>query len=300
ISAPGQPGNANTPVLVSQISSAYPKLVNTHLLQGRLLTQADIEGRRRVVMVNRKFASTFFPKGDALGQNVRIKELHPPSSPSPGETVTIIGVLSDLPNEGLGEKVQPETYVPFTLTGFQSMSAILLARSALSPTSLVKPLEEQIHKLDPDQPVMEIRTYREWLDLRGYSAPKFSVFLFSVFAALGLLLASLGIYAVMNYSVLRQTQEIGLRMALGAQRSRILSMIVASGTKIIAFGVALGLLASLASTTLLRGMLSGVSPFDPLSFMAVVLLLFLIGLVACLRPAWRAARIDPMRALHYE
>ncbi len=300
INAPGQPANSHTPVLVSQISSDYPKLVNTHLLEGRLLTRADIEGARHLILVNRKFASTFFPKGDVLGQSIQIKELHPPSSPSPNETVTIIGVLSNLPNEGLGETIQPETYVPFTLTGFQQMSAILLARSALSPSSLIKPLEAQIHKLDPDQPVMEIRTYREWLDLRGYAAPKFSVFLFSVFAALGLLLASLGIYAVLNYSVLRQTQEFGVRMALGAQRSNILGMVVRSGTKLIAFGVVLGLIASLAATGLLRSMLSGVSPFDPISFAAVVLLLFLIGIAACLRPALRAARIDPMRALHDE
>ena len=300
VSAPGHPATSSARSVVSEVSSDYTKLVNVHLLQGRRLNPADIQGARRVAMVNQQFASTFFPRGDSLGQSIQLKELYPPSDPVPEETVMIIGVLIDIPNEGLGEKVQPEAYVPFTLTGYRSLSVTLMARSALSPVSLVKPLESVIHKLDPDQPVMEIRTYREWLDLRGYAEPRFSVFLFGVFAALGLLLTALGIYAVTNYSVVRRTQEIGLRMALGAQRGGILTMVVGSGLKLITLGIAIGLAASFAATRLLRGMLSGVSPFDPLSFFAVVLLLFLIGIAACLWPALRAARIDPMRALQYE
>ena len=300
VAAPGHPANSSARSVVSEVSSDYTKLVNVHLLQGRRLSPADVEGARRVAMVNQKFAATFFPRGDSVGQSVHLKELHPPSDPVAEETVTIVGVLSDIPNEGLGEKVQPEVYVPFTLTGYRGLSVILMARSALSPVSLIKPLEAAIHKLDPDQPVMEIRTYREWLDLRGYAEPKFSVFLFGVFAGLGLVLTALGIYAVTNYSVLRRTQEIGLRMALGAQRGGILSMVVGSGARLIALGVAIGLAASFATAGLLKGMLSGVSPFDPLSFCAVVALLFSIGLAACLRPALRAARIDPMQALQYE
>ncbi len=300
VTVPGSTHTARTRIAVSQISSGYPESLNAHLLEGRLLTPADVRGARRLAVVNRKFVSTFFPKGNALGQSVHLLQIRPPTSPQPDETCVIVGVISDVPNVGLQERVLPEAYIPFTLTGYKGTSATLLARSVLSPASLIKPLEEQIHKLDPDQPVMEIRTYREWLDLRGYAEPRFSVFLFGIFASLGLLLACLGIYAVINFSVLRQTQEIGLRMALGAQRPRILQMIVGSGAKLLCAGILLGLAGSLAVTHLLRGMLSGISPFDPLSFGVVVLVLLVFGLVACARPALRASKIDPMIALRYE
>ena len=293
VKVPGSAVTAKTPVIVSQISAEYPQLVNTHLLQGRLLTPDDIRAGRRQAVVNSKFASFFFPKGDAIGQNIQFLELHPPPDPNPSETCEIVGVVSDLPNVGLKQEIRPEAYVPFTIAGYEDLSATLLAEGTLPPRSFIKPLEAQIHSIDPDQPVMEVRTLREWLDLRGYSEPRFSVFLFGVFAGLGLLLAALGIYAVINFSVLRQTQEIGVRMALGAQRPRILKMIVGSGAKLLGFGAVLGFLGSLFATRFLRSMISGVSPFDPLSFGIVLIVLFAIGLLACLRPAWRAARIDP-------
>ncbi len=209
-------------------------------------------------------------------------------------------MVGDLPNIGLKRETAPEVYVPFTIAGYADLSATLLAKGAVPPRSLIKPLESQIHAIDPDQPVMEIRTLREWLDLRGYSEPRFSVFLFGIFASLGLLLAALGIYAIVNYSVLRQTPEIGVRMALGAQRSGIVRMVAGSGAKLLASGAVLGVIGSLSVAHFLRSLIWGVSPFDPLSFGLVIFVLFVIGLLACVRPAWRAAQIDPMTALRYE
>ena len=297
---PASAVKGKTPVVISQISSSYPALVNVRLLSGRLLTATDIRSARRLAVVNHKFAAFFFPKGDVVGQSVQLLQVHPPPDSAVTETCEIVGVVSDLPNIGLKQETRPEAYVPFTMTGYQDLSATLLAKGAIPPRSFIKPLEAQVHAMDPDQPVMEVRTLREWLDLRGYAEPRFSVFLFGIFASLGLLLAALGIYAVINYSVLRQTQEIGVRMALGAQRSGILKMIVGSGAKLLGYGAVLGIIGSLALTHLLGSMIWGVSRFDPLSFVLVIVVLFVIGLLACLRPALRAAAIDPMTALRDE
>ncbi len=299
-SVPGSVVKRKTQVVVSEISDGYPALVNLRLLQGRLLTPADIRGARRIVLVNQKFASFFFPRGGAVGQSIQLLQINPPPDPAQNQTCEIAGVVSDLPNVGLTRETRPEVYMPFTLSGYVRLSTTLLASGAISPTSLIKPIEAQVYGLDPDQPVMEVRTLREWLDLRGYSEPRFSVFLFGAFAILGLLLAAFGIYAVINYSVLRQTQEIGVRMALGAQRSEIMKMVVGSGAKLLCFGAVLGLAGSLSVTRVLGGMISGVSPFDPVSFAAVTLLLFAIGLLSCVRPALRASKIHPMAALRQE
>ncbi len=300
VRVPGSAVEAKTTAIVSQVNDRYTEMVNIHLLQGRLLTESDIRGTRKLALVNRKFAAFFFPNRDPIGRTVQLLQLRPPPSAAPNETCEIVGVVSDLPNVGLKRETRPEVYIPFTLTGYLDLSATLLAKGGVAPANLIRPIEAQIHQIDRDQPVMEVRTLREWLDLRGYSEPRFSVFLFGIFAGLGLLLAALGIYAVISYSVLRQTQEIGVRMALGAQRPAILKMIAGSGARLLAMGIALGFVSSLAVGYLLRSMIWGISPFDPLSFCAVVIILFAIGLLACLRPALRAARIDPMMALRYE
>ncbi|MBV9498131.1 MAG: ABC transporter permease [Acidobacteriaceae bacterium] len=299
VTVPASAVRTKTRAVVSQISSGYPEIVNARLLQGRLLTPDEIRSARRFAVVNEKFAKFFFPKGNALGQAVQLLELHPPPDTTT-EAFEIVGVVGDLPNRGLQRETSPEVYIPFTMSGYAELSAILLVKSAVPVMNLVKPIEAQIHGLDPDQPVMEVRSLRQWLDMRGYSEPRFSVFLFGVFASLGLLLAALGIYAVINYSVLRQTQEIGVRVALGAQRSRILSMVVGSGAKLLGIGAVFGLVGSISTAYFLRSMIWGVSPFDPVSFGAVIAVLFAIGLLACVRPALRASRVDPIEALRYE
>ena len=166
--------------------------------------------------------------------------------------------------------------------------------------TLINPIEAQLHAIDPDQPVMDVRSLREMLDISGFSEPRFSVFLFGIFASLGLLLAVLGIYSVINYSVVRQTQEIAVRMALGAQPGTILNMILRSGAKLLVFGTLAGLAGSFLLVRFIQSMIWGVSSFDPLSFLFVIGMLALTGLLACAIPAWRASRIGPMIALREE
>jgi predicted permease len=300
VTAPGSQVQSKTRAVVSQISSGYPEMVGLRLQQGRLLTPEDVRGARTVAVVNERFAKFYFPNTSTIGQTVKLDDVLQPPAQLANNVFEIVGVVNDRQNVGLRREIRPEVYIPFTATGYLGMSATLLATASVPVTSLTKSIEDQIHAIDPDQPVMEVRTMRQLLDARGYSEPRFSVFLFGVFASLGLILATLGIYAVINYSVVRQTQQIGVRMALGATRSNILKMIVQAGAKLLVIGVALGLLGSLSLTHFLRGMIWGVSPFDPVSFLVVILMLFVIGLLACIRPALRASRLDPMKALRYE
>ncbi len=301
IAVPGSSVRTKTNVvMISQISSGYPEMVNLKLLRGRLITPDDVRGARPVAVVNEKFAKFYFPRGEVIGETVELTGLKDSPEKLTNDSFQITGIVSDLNNAGLTREVRPEVYIPFTAGGYVSLSAMLLASANVPVTTLIKPIEAQLHSLDPDQPVMQVRTMRQLLDEGGYAEPRFSVFLFGIFASLGVFLAALGIYAIINHSVLRQTREIGVRMALGAQRAGILKMIFGSGAKLLLIGIAIGLVGSLSVTRLLRNMIWGVSPFDPLSFAAVIILLFVIGGLACARPALRASRIDPMKALHYE
>jgi predicted permease len=297
---PGSAVRGKTRVVVSQISSEYPALVNLHLLQGRFLTPDDVNAAKNIGVVNEKFAKFYFAGKSPLGASVTLSNLLTPPARLANDTFEIIGVASDAPNVGLRRETLPEIYIPFTATGYVGMSPTLLASGSMPASSLIKPIEDQLHALDPDQPAMEVRTLRQLLDAFGYSEPRFSLFLFSVFAVLGLALSALGVYAVMNYSVIRRTQEIGIRMALGAQRSNIHKMVVGSGAKILGIGVAAGLAASIGLNRLIGTMIWGVSPFDPLSFAAVIGIVFLIGLLACVRPALMASHLDPIVALRQE
>ncbi len=297
---PGSAVRGKTRVMVSQISSEYPRLANLHLLQGRFLVPDDVSAAKHVALVNEKFAKFYFAGKSPVGESVKLSNLLMPPAQVANDTFEIAGVASDLPNMGLQREVMPEVYIPFTVTGYLNLSATLLASGTVPATSLARPLEEQLHALDPDQPAMEVRTLRQLLDAWGYSEPRFSVFLFGVFAFLGLTLSALGVYAVMNYTVIRKTQEIGLRMALGAQRPDIHNMVIKSGAKLLAIGTAAGLVASISLSKVISTMIWGVSPFDPLSFIAVIAIVFVIGLLACVRPALKASRLDPMSALRQE
>ncbi len=300
ITVPGSAVRAKTPVAVSQISSAYPQIVNARLLQGRFLAPDDVRGVRPLALVNEKFARFYFPSGGVLGQTVELNGLKDSPEHLVNDVFQVVGVVSDLHNVGLRRDVFPEVYIPFTASGYVGLSTMVLAASDGPVNALIKPLEVRLRSIDPDQPVMQVRTMRRLLDEGGYSEPRFSVLLFGIFAGLGVFLAAFGIYAVINYSVLRQTQEIGVRMALGAQRAGILRMILRSGAKLLCIGIAIGCLGSLSATRVLRNMIWGVSPFDPFSFAAGMAVLFVIGVIACVRPALRASRVDPIKALRYE
>ncbi len=287
--------------VVSEISSGYPDLLGIRLIQGRAITADDVHAGRRVALVNAKLSAHYFPTGTALGASVQLTDLTAPPLNLTAPSFQVVGIVADTRNVGLRRDIYPEVFIPFTATGLLGAGgAALLVSASVPVATLVNPIEAQLHAIDPDQPVMDVLSLRDMLDAWGFSEPRFSVFLFGIFAGLGLLLAVLGIYAVINYSVVRQTQEIGVRMALGAQPGAILGMVLRSGAKLLAMGTLAGLIGSLSLARFTESMIWGVSSFDPVSFAAVIVILTATGLIACVVPAFRASRVDPMLALRDE
>jgi len=188
----------------------------------------------------------------------------------------------------------PEITVPHTLNG--EWLYVLIATS-LPPQQLERAARAAVYALDKDQPVTEVRPLDAVIDEYAFALPRFNLILFATFAGLGLLLATIGVYGVISYAVSRQTQEFGVRVALGAQSTDILKMVLGMGLRLVAIGIAIGCIAALAAGRLLAAQIWGVSPYDPLSFGVVIVLLLVVGFQACLWPARRAAKVDPMVSL---
>jgi len=213
------------------------------------------------------------------------------------DSFLIIGVVQDTLNRGLTDEVMPEIYVPFTLLG---MANRLVTLTQGDPAGVTRAVMSQVYAINKDQPVTDVRTIEMVLKDGIYAGPRFNLALFSLFAGLGLTLAVIGVYGVMSNSVAQQTHDLGIRMAIGATPGQIAGMVVKRGSGLLLSGIALGLTGSFLTARLLSRQIWSVSPFDPVSFSAVSLVLLVAGLLACVRPARRAARIDPMEALRCE
>jgi putative ABC transport system permease protein len=302
VEVPGSPVHQNQNAIFSQINSAYPALLHIPLKQGRFFSAQEVSLQRHVALVNEKLARIYFANGAAVGRQLRLPELKDEPIRLADDAFTIVGVVADLRNVGLEREIYPEVYVPYTTTGYleEFIHPTLLITAQMPPQNMANAIEQQIHVLDPDQPVMQVQTVEKLLDEEGLAGPRFSVFLFSLFAVLGLTICVIGIYGVVNYSVSRQMQGLGVRLALGADRANILGLVFREALSLILVGVLVGALCGLVATRWLASLLWGVSPSDPLSFAGVTLLLLLAGLAACVRPAWRACQVDPMLVLRHE
>jgi putative ABC transport system permease protein len=214
-----------------------------------------------------------------------------------GYNFQIVGVVRDTVNRASSGEIAPEMFVPYTVVG---MADRIMVLGPAHPETLARAIKAQVYAVDPLQPVMEDRTLEAALAQFAYSRPRFNLLLFSVFAGLGMVLAVLGIYGVISHAVSQQTREIGIRIALGAGFGQVIGMVVRMGLKLVAIGVGVGLLASLASVKVLSGLVRNVSTFDPYSFAGVTLVLVAAGLFASFWPARRAARVDPVTALRQE
>jgi putative ABC transport system permease protein len=288
---------SNEPVIVHQVSAGYTAAVGIRLAAGRLFTDSDINSVQPVALLNERFVRARMEGRQPLGQAVRIPQLQQLPFGTSTDTFTIVGVVHDAVNAGLANPVMPEIYVPFTATG---LAIRLVVRSHGDPSNLTRAVVNQVLAIDREQPVTDVYALDVLLDDFEYATPRFNLTLLSVFAVLGLVLAIVGVYGVMSTVVAQQTHEIGVRMALGAGTGTIARMVIARGSRLLAAGMALGLVASFIAARVLARQVWNVSPFDPLAFAAVSLVLLVAGLQACVWPARRAARVDPIIALRQE
>jgi putative ABC transport system permease protein len=246
------------------------------------------------VIVNESLARQFSPGENPIGKHIR-----PGISvdDKPSRMRQIVGVVADVKFKDLTSEWTPTSYVPQAQIPIGSLT--IIARTAGDPSTLARPLAETVRSIDPDLPAYNVKTVEEYLD-GTIAIPRFNTLLLGIFAGLALVLTAIGLYGVISYSVAQRTHEIGIRIALGAQPSEMMRLVIGQGVRLALVGVGLGLIAALAFTHFLSSLLFGVTTTDPISFVTVVTTLLLVVLLACYIPARRAMRVDPMVALRYE
>jgi putative ABC transport system permease protein len=274
------------------VSPGYLAAMGLRLVAGRFVTDQDTESSPRVFVVNEAFASAHFPGEDVVGQRLNMGR---------GEPTEIVGVVADVHHRGLDSQPSPELYFSYrqSLLGRPPPRVSIVVRTTGDPLALVPFLRQDVLALNPTLPIDNVMTMGARLS-SSVAQPRFYALVLGVFAAGALALAMVGIYGVLAYTVSRRSREIGLRMALGADRSGIRNMVVRQGALLVGVGVALGLAGALATTRALESLLFGVTTLDLPTLIAVPVLLIMVALAACYLPARRATRVDPMDALRYE
>jgi predicted permease len=278
-------------------SPEYFSAIGSPLLRGRDFLASDTAESRRVTIINSAMAAKYWPGQDPLGREVGVKDPRWP-------TRTIVGIVANIKHGSLREAPDPEMYVPYTQNeikiwpSMQTMQAAVRTQ-ANDPASLTRGVREALRGVDADLPIANVTTLATLVD-DSTAQTRFALFLVGSFAGLALILATIGLYGVVSYSVQQRTHEIGIRISVGATRRDVLKMVLGSGARLAGVGIIAGLLAAWAVTRMLSSFLYGVRPTDPLTFTAVAALLLGVALLACYLPARRAAEIDPLVALKYE
>ena len=274
-----------------EVSPGYFRAIGTPLIRGRFFTEADNADAPLVIIVNQTFARKFWPNEDAVGKRIVMGGM----SPDP-KWITIVGIVGDIRHAALDVEPKPEMYVPFAQDPYKSM--IFAVRGTQDPRNLASAIRSQIQSIDPGLPLANIRTF-DAVIAESVAPRRLSVVLLGVFAAVAVLLATVGIYGVMSFLVVQRTHEIGVRMALGAQRADVMRLVIGRALQLVAIGTAIGLLMALFSTRALQALLYQVSAVDLPTFFFVTFVLGLVALAASYLPAQRAMRADPMIALSH-
>ncbi len=274
------------------VNPDYFRAMGIPLKRGRPFTQADTRETERVMIINETMAHRFFaPDEDPLGKRIRTGG---GSSP----WLSVVGVVGDVRHGGLDRDARPEMYFPYLQAPSRSMALVVRA-AAGDPLKLAGPVRGQVLSLDKDQPIGNVMSLEQLL-AESVAPRRFSMLLLGLFAAVAMILAAVGIYGVMSYSVAQRTREIGIRMALGAQAADVLRMVVGQGMVLAVIGLGVGLATALAVTRVMSSLLFEVSATDPLTFAGVSILLAVAALLACYIPARRATKVEPVVALRYE
>jgi putative ABC transport system permease protein len=273
---------------VNVVSPAYFHTLEIPILRGRTFTERDSATGPRVAILNQSSAQLFFPGQDPIGKRIQLGDKG---------WMSIVGVVGDIRQSGLAKEPSREIFLPYAQSTVPSVS--LVVRTGSEPLALVRSVRSQVEKLDKNLAIFDVATLDE-LRSEQFGSSRFHMVLFGVFAFLALVLAVVGIYGVTSYSVSQRTHEIGIRIALGAEKDDIRRMVIGQGLRLVMIGVAIGFAGALALTRFLASLLYGVKPTDPVTFLAVSLILIVVALVACYIPAHRASKVDPMVALRYE
>jgi putative ABC transport system permease protein len=277
---------------VRAITPGYFQTMSIPILKGRSFTAQDRENTPNVIVVNEALASRFWPNQNAIGKRLGFEE-------EPGKEIwlEIVGVAGNVRHKALEIEVMPEVYFPYQQFPGNFMN--LVVRTTSDPVSMIPVIRNQVLSIDKDQPVSDIMTMEQRL-AKAVAPSRFVMLLLGSFSVLALVLAAVGIYGVMAYLVTQRTQEIGVRMALGAQKRDVLQLVVSKGMALAIIGTAIGLIASVALTRLMRSLLFEVTPTDWLTVIISSIVLLTVALLACYIPARRATKVDPLTALRYE
>jgi putative ABC transport system permease protein len=277
------------------IDPNYFKTMSVPLVRGRYFDERDAKTSTPVIIVSQGFVDKHFPGEDPIGKRIK-----PGISSYEGEKPAmreIVGVVGNVKNRGLNVESRPTYYVPHSQTPFNQMAIVV--KSSGDPAGMIGAARNEVNAMDRELPVFNAKTMDDYL-AASVASPRFNTTLLGIFAAVALILTIVGLYGVMSYSVAQRTNEIGIRMALGAQTRDVLRLIVSQGFRLVLLGLAIGLAGAFAVTRIIASLLFGVSTKDPFTFAAAAMLLALVALVACYIPARRATRVDPIKALHYQ
>jgi putative ABC transport system permease protein len=276
------------------ISRDYLAAIRMKLIEGRAIEPRDGAGTLPVALINQTMAKNYWPGENAVGKQFKVGGYNKKSP-----WITVVGIVGDVHQAGLAVPARAEMYLPYQQQDFGYEPEYLAVQTTGDPMALAELVRQQIWMVDKEQPVAGVMPLEDLVD-DNLASRRMQASLLSGFAALALLLVSVGIYAVLSFAVTQRTQEIGVRVALGAQPRDVLRMIFSLGFKLFLVGAAIGLAASLALARALVHLLFGVSAYDPASFAGVTMLLAAVALLACYLPARRAMRVDPLIALRYE
>lgn len=279
------------------VGSTYFETVKAEILRGRAFTAQDDQDHPGVVIVNETFVRHFFPNEDPLGRRLKVS---PPARIWDGERFTsfeIVGVARDVKFDGLAAPSEPAYYVPASQSPLGDMT--IMVRTSSDPRAVVSSLRQAVWAIDPNQPLANVNTLEQIVS-ESIAQPRLNMVLMMLFGGLALLLSAVGIYGLLSYAVTQRTQELGIRMALGANVTDVLKLVLKQGMLLALIGEAIGLAGAFALTRLMSGLLFGVTPTDTTIFAGVVVVLTLTALLACYLPARRATKVDPLIALRYE
>jgi len=302
IEVQGKPSLTDAQAMLCLVSPQEFLTLRIPLVAGRVYDEAETMRAAHLAVVNQAFVKQFMGEDDPIGQSVRspLLKVEQPSlllAGSPDEWLQVIGVVGDARNDGLDHPVKPAIFLPYSFVLPTDES--LLVRATGNPDVVLRSIKERLRQLNPEMVVGNTHTVLWWLETQGWGRERFIATLFSLFAVLALALAATGLYSVVSFAVTQRTQEVGIRMALGAPRTSIIRLVLASTGTMLGFGVVIGLGLSVALNGVVASWVNG-SSRDPLTLLASALLLLLVAVAACVVPAWRAATIDPMRALRTE